>query len=307
MTYLRLLSALCPLFVPALVLSAACSSDPADSDSGSAGSGGSAAGETSSAGKSSVGGTSAVTRCPDGENPGSAPNPIEVGSISGLIVDEQGEPTSAGLVQVCGKDVCTQANVAKDGKLVENVGDTRDTPAVKFGDGFDWAKLLVLVGEGDNELGTLTTVRLPDYADGATLQAGKNATSGGVTLTLADDAHVDVNFLDYEDESQQVFRAAALTEPALAQLKQGFVQGYALSPLETKLCPSPALSLENTAGLEPGTELELYILGLSVDEDFADYGTWQKVGEGSVSEDGKNLEFPEGVPVLTAIGVKVKE
>jgi hypothetical protein len=301
-TYLRLIPLVC------LTFCAACSSDPTEPDTGTAGSGGSAAGETSSAGKSNGGGgSSGLTRCPEGENPNSAPNPIEVGSISGLIVDEQGKPTNAGLVQVCGKDVCTQANVERDGKLIENVGDTRDTPAVKFGDGFDWAKLLVLLGEGDNALGTLTTVRLPSYADGVALVAGESATSGGVTLSLAEDAHVDVNFLDYEDESQQVFRAAALTEPALAQLKQGFVQGYALSPLETKLCPSPALSLDNTSGLEPGTALELYILGLSVDEEFADYGTWQKVGEGAVSDDGEALEFPEGVPVLSAIGVKVKE
>lgn len=232
---------------------------------------------------------------------------MEVGAITAQLVDERGEPTSAGLVQVCGKDVCTQANVGASGKLAETVGDTRDTPAVKFGDGFEWAKLTVLLAEGDNDLGTLTTVRLPAYENAAVLLPGESASSGGVTLTLADDARVEVNFLDYESEEQQGFRAAALPAAALALLPQDFVQAYALSPLETHICPSPALILENTAELEPGTELELYLLGLDVEEEFAPYAGWQKIGEGAVSDDGATLEFPDGVPVLTAVGVKVKE
>lgn len=287
--------------IPALLASAACSSDPAaPADGAAAGSGGTGSGGSSAGGSASV-------RCPEGTNPRSDPNPVEVGVITGLIVDEQGAPTSAGLVQVCGKDVCTQANVGASGKLAETVGDTRDTPAVKFGDGFEWAKLTALLSEGDNDVGTLTTVRLPAYEDAAALTPGESASSGGVTLTLASDAHVEVNFLDYETEDQQGFRAAALTEDALTQLQQGFVQAYALSPLETHICPSPALSLENTSGLEPGTELELFLLGLDVEEQFAPYAAWQNIGEGAVSEDGTTLEFPEGVPVLTAVGVKVKE
>jgi hypothetical protein len=131
--------------------------------------------------------------------------------------------------------------------------------------------------------------------------------SGGVTLTLAANARVDVDFLTYENESQQGFRAAALPEPALAQLKQGFVAGYALAPLETRICPSPALSLENSSALAAGTVLELFMLGLNVTEEWAPYGRWLKVGEGLVSDDGKTLEFPEGVPLLTAIGVREKK
>jgi hypothetical protein len=211
------------------------------------------------------------------------------------------------LVQVCGKDVCTQANVGESGQLSESVGDTLDTPAVKYGDGFEWAKLTTLLREGDNDVGTIVTVRLPAYEDARALTPGSAASSGGVTLTLDAGAHVDVNFLDYETEAQQGFRAAPLPEAALEQLGQGFVQAYALSPLETRVCPAPALSLENTAGLEPGTELTLHLLGLDVEEEFAPYAGWRQVGEGVVSADGGTLEFPEGVPVLTAIGVKVKE
>jgi hypothetical protein len=232
---------------------------------------------------------------------------VAVGTIQGKLVDEQGEPTSAGLVQVCGKDLCTQANVGENGRLSESVGDTRDTPAVKYGDGFEWAKLTMLLDDGDNDVGTLVTARLPPYEDAAALTPGDSASSGGVTLLLDADAHVEVNFLDYETEEQQGFRAVALPAAALEQLQPGFVQAYALSPLETHICPSPGLSVENTAELAPGTKLELYLLGLDVEEEFAPYAAWQKVGEGAVSDDGATLNFPDGVPVLTAIGVKVKE
>lgn len=290
------------LLIPLLLAGAACSSDPepAPAQTGGAGSGG-----TNAAG-SNAGGESTL-HCPEGTNPQSDANLVDVGLVTGLIVDENGDPTSAGLVQVCGKDVCTQANVGDNGKLSESVGDTRDTPAVKFGNGFEWAKLTLPLAAGDNELGTLTTVRLPDYADAAALTPGRLAASGGVTLTLAKGARVDMNFLDYETEDVQGFRAAALPDAALSQLGQGFALGFALSPLETKICPRPALSLENTANLPVGTELELYLLGLDVSEEFAPYTAWQKVGEGAVSDDGATLDFPEGVPVLTAIGVKVKE
>lgn len=293
---------LAPVLFPALLLSAACSSDPADPPDGAAGSGGSV-----SSGGSGGGGGKAPESCPEGDNPPSAPKLLQVDTIVGQIVDEAGEPTSSGLVQVCGKDVCTQANVGASGKVSETVGDTRDTPALKYGDGFDWAKLVVLLEEGDNDVGTLVTVRLPAFEDAPALTAGASVTSGGVTLTLDETAHVDVNFLDYETEEQQGFRAAPLPAEAVAQLGQGFVQAYALSPLETHVCPSPAISIENTAELEPGTQLELYLLGLDVEEAFAPYAGWRLVGEGTVSEDGATLSFPDGVPVLTAIGVKVKE
>ena len=130
---------------------------------------------------------------------------------------------------------------------------------------------------------------------------------GGVTLTLAPKARVEVDLLTYEDEAQQGFRAAALPEAALAQLNQDFVAGFALSPVETRICPSPALSLENTANLAPGTALELLMLGLDVAEHLAPYAQWQRVGEGQVSDDGATLEFPDGLPVLTAIGIRVLE
>lgn len=287
-----------------LWLSVACASDPASPDPG-----GGAGGEPGSAGSSSSGkgGSSTTAACPAGTSPHTDAKRLSLGLVSGQLVDEQGEPTSAGLVQICGKDICINARVVDDGHLSEDVDyQTLDTPACKFGDGLTWGKLAIPLGAGDNALGTLTTARLPDFADAVPFTPGEAITSGGVTLTLAADAHVEVDTLTYEDEAQQGFRAVALSEPALTQLGQDFVAGYALSPVETRVCPSPALSLENTGNLPAGGALELFVLGLDVGEKWAPYGGWQKVGEGQVSDDGATLEFPDGLPLLTAIGIREK-
>lgn len=284
------------------LVAAACSSDPAASDSSQGGTGGTAATSTGGAGKAGA----TTKSCPRGDNPRSAVEPTALGLVSGSIVDEQGEPTRAGLVQVCGTDICRNADVGEDGTFADRVEGPINVPACKFGDGLSWAKLAVPLVEGDNELGTLVTVRLPDYADGVPLVPGETATSDGVSLTLADDAHVVPNILDYETEAERALRAVELPEAARAQLGEDFVTAFALSPLETRICPNPSLQIENRAGLDAGTELELYLLGLDAEERFVPYARWAKVADGRVSDDGATLEFPDGVPLLTAIGVKVK-
>jgi hypothetical protein len=273
----------------------ACASDPADSNDGSGG-GGTAA---------SSGGQTAKA-CPPGPGRETESEQVKVGVVSGQLVDEQGDPTSSGLVQVCGKNLCINAKVLDDGKLSENVNDEMLAPACKFGNGKEWGKLALPLDAGDSELGTLTAVRLPAFEDGVELAPGATVTSGGVTLTLSDTSRVEIDTLTYEDESEYGFRAARLSDAALEQLGQRFAVAYALSPVETRICPSPALSLENSLDLAPGTELELFILGLDVLEAWAPYATWAKISEGFVSGDGQTLEFPEGLPLLTAIGVREK-
>ncbi len=282
-------------------MAAACSSEPASPDPQAGAGGEPGASGSSNGGKAGA----AVVSCPEGDNPKTDTKPVLVGLVSGQIVDEHGAPTSAGVVQVCGKDLCINARVGDNGKLAENVGKPLNAPACKFGDGLTWGKLALPIGAGDSALGTLMTARLPDFADAAAFTPGTAITSGGVTLTLAPDAHVDVDILNYE-ESQSGFRAVQLPEQAVTQLGQDFVAGWALSPVETLICPSPALTLENTTELAPGTALELFMLGVDVLEAWAPYGGWQKVSEGVVSGDGSTLEFADGPPLLTAIGVREK-
>lgn len=285
-----------------LVLLAACSSEPTEPEGAGAASGVGGA-ESGGAG----GADAEPVRCEDGTFPGTDTTPIAVGTVTGAIVDEHGDPTSSGLVQVCGKDLCINARVGDDGRLAEDVAKDMDAPALKLGDGLEWAKLGISIGEGDSELGTLTTARLPGFADGSALEPGESIESGGVTLELAANAGIEIDTLTYEEESERTFRAVALPTAALAQLSEEFVAGFGLAPLETVICPSPRLKLENTADLAPGTEVELYMQGFDVLEAFAPYGGWLKVSEGVVAEDGATLDFAEGPPVLTTLAVKVKQ
>ena len=71
---------------------AACTSDPVDSD-GAAGA--SSGGEAASAGKA---GSSTTPTCPDGPGAASQTEEVMVGRVEALIVDEQGDPASPGLV-----------------------------------------------------------------------------------------------------------------------------------------------------------------------------------------------------------------
>jgi hypothetical protein len=283
------------------LLALGCSSDPADPNGdGGAGGGG-------SSGTSGKGGGPATERCPVGPGEKTQSDALEVGVVSGKIVDENGDPASSGLVQICGKDKCFNADVLDDGELLHDVGQDMLAPACKFGNGKEWGKLVLPIGAGDSDLGTLTTVSLPAFEDGAPLVAGEEATSGDVTLSLANDARVEIDTLTYEEESQFGFRAAKLPEATLALFEQDFAVAYALSPVETRICPSPVLRIANTSNLPAGAALELFILGLDVSEAWAPYATWHEVGEGNVSDDGLTLELQDGLPLLTAIAIRVKQ
>jgi hypothetical protein len=289
------------LLLSTTLLALGCSSDPADNE----GDGGSSSG--GSAGASGKGGGGhASESCPLGPGEETESESLDVGVVSGQIVDENGEPTSSGLVQVCGKDVCINADVGSDGKLLQDIGQGMLAPACKFGNGKQWGKLALPIGAGDSELGTLTTVSLPAFEDGAALTPGADAVSGDVTLTLAPDARVEIDTLTYEEESQLGFRAAKVPDATLALFEQDFALAYALSPVETRICPSPALHIANTSDLPAGATLELFILGLDVLEVWAPYGRWHPIGEGTVSEDGATLDFEEGLPLLTAIAIREK-
>lgn len=282
-----------------LLAASACSSDPAETTGGAGGSGASASG-------GAAGGSSAPQTCPPGPGRETPADARFVEDVSARIVDGDGEPTSSGLVQICGKNLCINADVPDSGVLAETVNDEFDAPALKYGDGKQWGKLAVGLGDGTSELGTLVAVRLPDFEQGVELRAGATATSDDVTLELASDAVVQFDTLTYEDESQLSFRAARLPSAAIDALGQDFAVVYTLAPVETHLCPGASVSLSNSAELEPGTEVELFMLGLDVLEEWAGYGQWQKVSDGVVSEDGASIAFDDPLPVLTTIGVRVK-
>lgn len=289
------------LTIGVTALALGCASEPTNSDgeAGNSNGGGAGSDGTGTAGNKAA-------RCPEGPAPKSATEPVLVEQVSGRLIDEEGQPTPDAHLQVCAKNVCYDATLGSSAQFDETYGEEMDAPACKFGDGKGWGKLAIALDGGTSDVGTLTVVTLPPLAQGAKLGAGDAASSGGVTLTLSDDVRVEIDELTYEDEGEWVFRAAPFSEAVLAELGQDFALGFSLAPHETVICPSPALSVENTADLEAGATLELFVHGLDVSEEWAPYAGWEKVGEGEVSQDGATLEFPDGVPVLTAIGIRVK-
>src|SRR5690349_7688669 len=126
-----------------MLLGAGCSSDKTtpDVEPGAGGDGPTGGSNGATGGSSGTAGKPTQVSCPKGQNPRGDAMPVALGSVSGQIVDEQNQPTSSGLVQICGRDICINARVGDSGKLAEPIDKTLDTPACKWGDGFDWAKL----------------------------------------------------------------------------------------------------------------------------------------------------------------------
>jgi hypothetical protein len=87
----------------------------------------------------------------------------QVDSLSAELVDLDGEPVAAELVQVCGLDLCTNGKSTSSGGVVIAPGQKYLKPAFKFGEGRMSARFaLLLPDEPEIELGVVHTVRLPD-------------------------------------------------------------------------------------------------------------------------------------------------
>ncbi len=234
-----------------------------------------------------------------------------VGAVTATVLDVGGDPLpSDPLVQVCGLDLCINADTASDGSVSVGVDQEMKLPALKFGDGLTSGKLaLPLPPPTDEvEVGTVRTPVLP--ASGDPIVAGGSARSNGVELTIEDGAVVDFDTLVYQTDDEQAFRAAPLLPE---DAPDGFDQGFgfdlyfALAPLETEFCPPAGLSVPNLAELEPGAEVEFFIQGLEVDERHAPYAGFAPVAEGRVSDDGTTIAIESGgLSALSLIAIREK-
>ena len=80
---------------------------------------------------------------------------------------------------------------------------------------------------------------------------------------------------------------------------------YAATPVDTRFCPPAALSVENSEGWAPGTNVEVWIHDVDITEEYAPYGGWGLVSSASVSSDGERIEPKDpGLPVLGVLGFK---
>lgn len=231
--------------------------------------------------------------------------------VSASLVDPGGDPVADVYVQVCGINECYTGFSDRGGKTVVTVDQPLVLPAFKYGDGYDFAELAAPLGaEPEQDVGRVVAVPLPSYANGATFPKSGDVSNGDLTLHLEAGTVVDIDELSYPDLPDQVFRSAAvpLSDSQLAFPPSfGFELGFGVAPILTKLCPAAGLSVKNSLGWDPGTEVEVFVQGLETNELWAAYGTWTKVADAGVSSDGKSIDTTGGgVPILSSIALRRK-
>jgi hypothetical protein len=234
---------------------------------------------------------------------------IQIEQVRATLRVPSGEAASGLSVQVCGIDACLPLNADDNGVLNVSPKTMMVRPAFKYGDGFDYAELAAPLTEGQQNLGELIALPLPTLAEGAKFPTNGAVTSGDVTLRLAQNGSVEHDVLSYRDD-ELVFRSVEVPvaeSPRALPPDFGFELAYGLAPLETKFCPPAGLSLKNTLNWAAGTEVEVFVQGLNVDEKWAPYGTWLKVADARVSSDGKSIETTNGgIPSLSSIALRRK-
>jgi hypothetical protein len=271
---------------------------------------GGTSGSGGAGGTSGSAGSGARNACPDGPGLPGDPRQQNVQSLRAQLVDLDGNGAVES-PQLCGVDVCVfieDADAA--GNLTILPARAFDRPALKNGLGLRYARFaFVLPDQADHDLGAFRTVRLPDFGQGMPLVAGTEARSGPATLVLSGDAKVEIDILTYRTEEERTFRCAAMPvaqAPPALDPSLGLELLFALSPVDTVICPAARLSVENSAGWAATTAVEFFVHGVSIEEHWAPYGGWAKVSDGAVSADGTLITTAEsgGLPVLGVIGIR---
>jgi len=295
------------LTVLALAHAGCSEADP--SGGGAAGAGGEGGAGTTTTSTST---NTPVAECEEGTIvPGSGVQ-IDMDSVQATVLDTDGAPVPETLAQLCGLNVCFNGETDVAGQVIINAGQVMGQPAFKFGDGVVYAKLARPLADPISAFPSVVTPKLPPLSEGVELRAGEDASSAGVTLSVPEDGTVDLDLLLYDDPAKHVFRAAAvpkeMMDPAVVDQDPALQMFYALAPIDTRLCPPAKVTAPNTAGFPAGAEVEIFILGLDVGEEWAPYGGWSKVSDGRVSDDGATIASSDGggLPILTVMGVRLK-
>lgn len=292
---------------------AACSSDDAAETAAGAG-GGSTSATTASAGGSTSSSDAATSSTssggPECEGPGYAGGemPLTVDSITADIVDLDGNPFAGEGTQLCGLDICLFGDTDATGHVIIPANKEMNTPAFKWGNGYTAARLaLRLPAAGDTDFPKLVAVRLPDA--GVAMVPGTTLTSGDLSLTVDAEGVIEVDEINFPEPEQQLLRSATVPADRIAEVVDpalGIEMLFAAGPFETLFCPAAKVSVPNSEGWDPGTAVELWLLGVDTLQHWAPYADWAKVSTGAVSADGATIETTdgEGLPSLGVIGIK---
>ncbi|MBI4699677.1 MAG: hypothetical protein HY744_00685 [Deltaproteobacteria bacterium] len=289
------------------------SSSSSSSTSGGGGAGGSDTASGGAGGSSSSGGPVCL-----GPGYGVPPVMKKVGLVTADVVDLEGKPAAEIVYEVCGENGCPNwLHANADGKghiAAEAEGTELSDPVLIYGIGWESVQFAApLPTVPDAPFGKIHTARLPDYAKGVALEPGKEAHSGDVTLLPAPEAAIELDLLQYEEDSQYVFRAvtipvSGLSLPALDPAL-GLEVLFGLAPIKTFICPAAAMTVANVPGWPAGAAVEIFLHGTQLGEQWAPFGGWAKVSDGKVSEDGKTVSTsPDGgIPELGIIGLRLKK
>ena len=238
------------------------------------------------------------------------PDPVAIEQVTASFRDPSGAAVPNLNLQLCGIDQCRNGKSNALGKIdIAPESPNIVLPALKYGDGYDFAELAILLGSSPKQdLGELLALPLPAFADGAVFPKQGSVTNGDLTLFIDDAKQVDHNELNYTDDSEFVFRTVPVPLEASAQaLDSSFELAYGVAPLGTKFCPPAKLSVKNTLAWPPGTDVEIFVQGLETDELWAPYASWLRVADARVSSDGSSIDTVSGgITILSAIALRRK-
>jgi hypothetical protein len=207
-----------------------------------------------------------------------------------------------------GTNICINGDVSSDGTVSVPTDHEIPAPAFKAGDGLEYGKVALLLPASDElDLGTVYVPELP--AAGAPIRGGGVAESGGVGLIVESGTTIHVDELFYRTPEDQAFRAAELPANQFHELLDqgtGIELAFALAPLDMTFCPAAGVDLPNSAGWDPGTEVEFLLQGLDIDrQPWAPYGGWAVFATGAVDESGERIMTTSGgLRVVSNVGVR---
>lgn len=292
---------------------AGCSSTDPGGSSGGAGNA-STGGSSSNGGSSATGGSSGAAgsaRCEKGPGYADDSAPQRVDSVSAKLVDLDDQPLSFEFVQVCGTDICIQGKATESGSVSVGPGQNMTKPAFKFGEGKASPRFArLLPNEPEVDFGVVHSVRLPPLDSGVALVAGGEASSGGLTLSFEPNSQIKIDKLTFGEADEQKLRALQIPLDRAEDLidpDAGLELLYAATPTSTEFCPPARLKVDNSEGWQPGTEVEVLLHGVEIEEEWAPYGGWAKVSDARVSDDGAFIETTSpGLPLLGVLGFRRK-
>lgn len=235
--------------------------------------------------------------------------PITIAQVQAEFRLPSGEAAANLPVQVCGINLCLNYTASGSGALNVAPRSSMVLPALKYGDGFDFAELAVPLSDPKPDLGELVAVPLPAFSEGSQFPKSGALTNGDLTLDLDSRGSFEHDILTYRDD-ELVFRSVAIPvgeSPQALDPSLRFEVAYGVAPLGTTFCPPAKISLKNTGNWDPGTVVEVFVQGLDVAEKWAPYGQWVQVAEANVSSDGRRIETTSGgIPILSSIALRRK-